>query len=155
MVKIDTLSQTKTAKKTVPFGAAQSYIAYIRKYSPERKTRCKLWVSLLTQATLIIAKKFEGIRINFLLKRDVSTAVAVVAPWTWGSYAWRETNTSSYHTRPFRSRCLKSLITLDCEQALHLGDIVECTRASPPGSLCSPKYRRTCSQATLKLARAG
>ena len=29
-VKIDTLFQTKTAKKNIPFGAAHAYIAYIR-----------------------------------------------------------------------------------------------------------------------------
>ena len=32
MVEIDTLFQTKTAKKTIPFGAAHTYIAYIREY---------------------------------------------------------------------------------------------------------------------------
>ena len=30
MVQIDTLLQIKTAKKTIPFGAAHTYIAYIR-----------------------------------------------------------------------------------------------------------------------------
>ena len=30
MVEIDTLFQTKTAKKNIPFGAAHTYIAYIR-----------------------------------------------------------------------------------------------------------------------------
>ena len=30
MVEIDTLFQTKTAKKTIPFGAAHTYIAYVR-----------------------------------------------------------------------------------------------------------------------------
>ena len=34
MVEIDTLFQTKTAKKTIPFGAAHTYIAYIRDYPP-------------------------------------------------------------------------------------------------------------------------
>ena len=32
MVEIDTLSQTKTAKKNIPFGAAHTIIAYIRDY---------------------------------------------------------------------------------------------------------------------------
>ena len=52
--------QTRTAKKNTPFGAAHTYIAYIRDYprpagggGEERKTRCRLWVSLLTQARLI------------------------------------------------------------------------------------------------------
>ena len=34
MVKIDTLFQTKRAKKTLPFGAAHTYITYIRGYPP-------------------------------------------------------------------------------------------------------------------------
>ena len=34
MVEIDTLFQTKTAKKTIPFGAAHTYIAYVRDYPP-------------------------------------------------------------------------------------------------------------------------
>ena len=46
--------QTKTAKKTIkPFCAAHTYIAYIRDCPPGRKTRCRLWISLLTQARLI------------------------------------------------------------------------------------------------------
>ena len=32
MVKIDTLFQTKTAKKIIPFGAAHTYISYVREY---------------------------------------------------------------------------------------------------------------------------
>ena len=41
----------------MPFGAAHTYIAYIRDYPPPhplpgRKTRCILGVSLLTQARL-------------------------------------------------------------------------------------------------------
>ena len=32
MVEIDTLFQTKTAIKNIPFGAAHTYIAYIRDY---------------------------------------------------------------------------------------------------------------------------
>ena len=32
MVEIDTLFQTETAKKTIPFGAAHTYIAYMRDY---------------------------------------------------------------------------------------------------------------------------
>ena len=34
MVEIDTLFQTKTAKKNIPFGAAHTYIAYIRESPP-------------------------------------------------------------------------------------------------------------------------
>ena len=34
MVEIDTLFQTKTAKKTIPFGTAHTYIAYIRESPP-------------------------------------------------------------------------------------------------------------------------
>ena len=34
MVKIDTLFQTKTAKEKIPFGAAHTYIVYIRDYPP-------------------------------------------------------------------------------------------------------------------------
>ena len=43
-------------EKTYPiqdFGAAHIYIAYIRLYPRGRKTRYRLWVSLLTQAWLI------------------------------------------------------------------------------------------------------
>ena len=36
MVEIDTLFQTKTAKKTIPFGTAHTYIAYIRESPPPR-----------------------------------------------------------------------------------------------------------------------
>ena len=41
--------------KKKPFGAAHNYTAYIRDYPPPpgRKTRCRLLVSLLTQARLI------------------------------------------------------------------------------------------------------
>ena len=34
MVEIDTLFQTKTAKKTIPYGNAHTYIAYIRECPP-------------------------------------------------------------------------------------------------------------------------
>jgi len=34
MVEIDTLFQTKTAKKNIPFSAAHTYLAYIREYPP-------------------------------------------------------------------------------------------------------------------------
>ena len=56
MVEIDTLFQTKTAEKPYPFGfsAAHTYVAYIRDSPPGRKTRCRLWVSLPTQARLIV-----------------------------------------------------------------------------------------------------
>ena len=46
----------QNGRKTIPFGAAHTYIAYIRDYPPGRKTRCRLWVSLLTQARLIKPK---------------------------------------------------------------------------------------------------
>ena len=39
MVKIDTLFQTKTAKITIPSGAAHTYIAYIRIYKGEPRPR--------------------------------------------------------------------------------------------------------------------
>ena len=45
------------------------------------------------------------------LKSNVLTAIAVVIPSTWSIDAWREKNTSGHRTRPFRSRCLKSLGT--------------------------------------------
>ena len=34
MVEIDTLFQTKTAKKTIPFGAAHTYIAFYKEVPP-------------------------------------------------------------------------------------------------------------------------
>ena len=34
MVQIDTLFQTKTAEKDIPFGAAHTHIAYIKDYLP-------------------------------------------------------------------------------------------------------------------------
>ena len=68
-----------------------------------------LW---LNKRPVIIAKKFEIMRIHFLLKSDVLTFVAVVAPWTWGIGAWREKNSFGLCTRLFRSRCLKSLLFL-------------------------------------------
>ena len=42
--------------KTIPVGAAHTHIAYIRDYPPGRKTRCRLWVSLLTHARLNTVK---------------------------------------------------------------------------------------------------
>ena len=39
MVEIDTVFQTKTGKKPcIPFGAAHTFIAYIRDYPPGAKT---------------------------------------------------------------------------------------------------------------------
>ena len=52
---------------------------------------------------VIIANKLERMRIDFLLKSDVLTTVAVVVPYTWGIDAWRKKNTSGHRTRPFRS----------------------------------------------------
>ena len=62
MLEIDTLFRTKMAKKNIPFGTAHTYIAYIREYAPSppgRKTRCRFWVSLLTQARLIANEQAE------------------------------------------------------------------------------------------------
>ena len=43
MVEIDALFQTKTAKKkNKPFGAAQTYIAYIRDYLPGAKSSLQI-----------------------------------------------------------------------------------------------------------------
>ena len=36
MVVTDTLFQTKTTEKNIPFGAAHTYIAYIRDFPPRR-----------------------------------------------------------------------------------------------------------------------
>ena len=62
---------------------------------------------------VIIAKKFERMWIDFLLKSDVLTAVAVVVPYTLSIDPWRKKK-SGHCTRPFRSRCLKSLISSFC-----------------------------------------
>ena len=51
-------------------------------------------------------------RLHFLLKSDVLTAVTVVVPWTWGIGAWREKSTFGHRPRLFRNRCLKSLVFL-------------------------------------------
>ena len=42
MVEIDTVFQTKTSKKTIPFGAAHTYIAYIRDYPPGAKNALQI-----------------------------------------------------------------------------------------------------------------
>ena len=42
MVEIDTLFQTKTAKKKIPFGAAHTYIAFIRDYPRNEKCVVRL-----------------------------------------------------------------------------------------------------------------
>ena len=39
MVEIDTLFQIKKAKKNIPFGAAHTYIVYIRDYPPRGEKR--------------------------------------------------------------------------------------------------------------------
>ena len=54
MVEIDTLFQTKTAKKNIPFGAAHTYIAYIRGYPQHKGTTNKQ--SFRRQAWLIQLK---------------------------------------------------------------------------------------------------
>ena len=47
MVEIDTLFQTKTAKKNIPFGAAHTYIAYIRDYTRRGEKRVADYESLV------------------------------------------------------------------------------------------------------------
>ena len=42
MVEIDTLFQTETAKKNIPFGAARTYIAYISNYPPGAKNALQI-----------------------------------------------------------------------------------------------------------------
>ena len=42
-------------------------------------------------------------RIHFLLKSGVLTAVTVVVPWTWGIDAWREKSTFGHRNWLFRS----------------------------------------------------
>ena len=49
MVEIDTLFQTKTAEKNIPFGAEHTHISYIRD-SARSGRECLVW--LLTQARL-------------------------------------------------------------------------------------------------------
>ena len=74
MVETDTLFQTKTAKKNIPFGAARTFIAYIRDYPsppPGRKTRCRLLVSLLTQGRL---KMCSEVRLSPTVVAHVSSA---------------------------------------------------------------------------------
>ena len=52
-------------------------------------------------------------RTDFLLKSDVLTAVAVEAVARGGK------NTSGHRTRPFRSRCLKSLTVIPGNRGFH------------------------------------
>ena len=56
----------QNGRKTIPFGAAHTYIAYIRDYPPGRKTRCRLGVSLLTQARLSRARKTSVVQASDL-----------------------------------------------------------------------------------------
>ena len=42
MVEIDTTFQTKTAKKSISFGAAHAYIAYIKDYPPGAKNALQI-----------------------------------------------------------------------------------------------------------------
>ena len=87
MVEIDTLFQTKTTeKKNIPFGAAHTHIAYIR-----------LWVSLLTQAS-VISSKFGYFSL------DLRSARATIAFYTGKQLCTeisipksRSTLISSYH----------------------------------------------------------
>ena len=55
LVEIDTLFQTKTAKKHTLWRGICLYGLH-KGIPPEAKTRCRLWVQLLTQARLIILK---------------------------------------------------------------------------------------------------
>ena len=50
MVEIDTLSQTKTAKKKNPFGAAHTYTAYIRDYPPPSPQGAKNALQIMSLA---------------------------------------------------------------------------------------------------------
>ena len=52
MVEIETLFQTKTAKKTYPL--AHNYIGYMRDYPPPRAKNLLQIISLLMQARLIV-----------------------------------------------------------------------------------------------------
>ena len=60
----------------MPFGAAHTYIAYIRDYPhpPGQKARCRLRVSLLTQARLITSMKRDRTR----RYRSVHVGVVIV-----------------------------------------------------------------------------
>ena len=48
MVEIDTLFQTKTAEKNIPFGAAHTHIAYIRDSPPPPWAKNALQIMSLT-----------------------------------------------------------------------------------------------------------
>ena len=55
MVKIHTLFQTKTAKKTLPFGAPQTYIACIREYPPLPGYTQRVVIVLVPMARIFLA----------------------------------------------------------------------------------------------------
>ena len=56
MVEIDTLFQTKRAKKTIPFGAAHTYIAYIRDY-PRGEKRIAAYESRCLRKNIFCTKE--------------------------------------------------------------------------------------------------
>ena len=65
MVEIDTLFQTKTVKKHTVWRGTYLFSLYKGlPLPPGRKTRCRLWVSLLTQARLI--RRFLTIKMPIL-----------------------------------------------------------------------------------------
>ena len=51
MVEIDTLFQTETAKKNIPFSGADTYVAYKRDYPPNRAKNALQIVSLAAYAS--------------------------------------------------------------------------------------------------------
>ena len=51
MVQIDTLFQTKTAEKDIPFGAAHTHIAYIKDYLSPGAKNALLIMSLAAYAS--------------------------------------------------------------------------------------------------------
>ena len=58
--------------KTIPVGAAHTHIAYMRDYPPGRKTRCRLWVSLLTQARLMIITEWSWVYRKWRIKVELT-----------------------------------------------------------------------------------
>ena len=78
MVEIDTLFQTKTAKKTIPFGAVHKYIAYIREY-PRAKNALQI-MSLAAYASEA-KKTWTGINeVLFRRKKKLKTFTTIKDP---------------------------------------------------------------------------
>ena len=50
MVEIDTLFQTETAKKNIPFSAVDTYVAYKRDYPPHPPNRAKNALQIVSLA---------------------------------------------------------------------------------------------------------